>query len=71
MKDRPVHVDLDSLWRELGVVQDGRVTTFDESAPLASIRPSVTACYKCRPGAGWRSRYSLRLLGPHRPSNPE
>jgi hypothetical protein len=36
-------VDLDSLWRELGVVQDGRVTTFDESAPLASIRRAITS----------------------------
>jgi hypothetical protein len=42
MKDRPVHVDLDQLWRELGVALEDRVVTFDDSAPLASIRRAIT-----------------------------
>ena len=38
MADRPVDVDLNALWRELGVsVSNGRVT-FDDRAPLAAIR---------------------------------
>ncbi len=43
MRATPVHVDLDALWRELGVsVVDGNVT-FDELAPLAPIRRAITA----------------------------
>jgi hypothetical protein len=43
MKDKPVPVDLDALWKKLGVVyKDGQVT-FDEKAPEADIRRSITA----------------------------
>jgi hypothetical protein len=39
----PESVDLPALWRRLGVrVRDGQVT-FDDTAPLASIRRSMTA----------------------------
>jgi hypothetical protein len=42
MKGRPMSVDLDALWKELGVERDGRVVRFIESAPLAPIRRAIT-----------------------------
>jgi len=43
MRATPVDVDLDALWRELGVsVIDGEVI-FDEQAPLAPIRRAITS----------------------------
>jgi hypothetical protein len=43
MSRQPVQVDLPALWRQLGVVHQGDVTTFDDSAPLASVRQAITA----------------------------
>lgn len=44
MGSKPASVDLDALWRRLGVsVRNGNVR-FDDSAPLASIRRAITAC---------------------------
>src|SRR5205085_4297498 len=41
--DKPVTVDLDSLWKKLGVeLKDGRVI-FNDQAPEASIRRAITA----------------------------
>jgi hypothetical protein len=37
-----VPVDLDALWRELGVVRSGRTVTFDDTAPSAAIRKEIT-----------------------------
>ncbi len=42
MKDAPHPVDLDALWRELGVVPVGRDVRFDDSAPLAAERRRIT-----------------------------
>ena len=43
MKATPVTVDLDSLWKRLGVKQvNGRVV-FDDSAPLEDVRRAITA----------------------------
>ena len=42
MKASPVDVDLDSIWKRLGVaVEDGRVR-FDDRAPEASVREAIT-----------------------------
>lgn len=42
MKDRPAPVDLDVLWKRLGVaLHDGRIT-FDDAAPLAAVRRAIT-----------------------------
>lgn len=38
MKDAPVDVDLDLVWRRLGVVPRGRSVAFDDAAPLAAMR---------------------------------
>jgi len=35
-------VDLDALWKRLGIVAAGRRLRFDDGAPLASIRRSIT-----------------------------
>ncbi len=44
MKDKPVTVDLTSLWKELGIQrsQNGDIT-FTDDAPLAAVRKSITA----------------------------
>ncbi len=43
MKDKPVGVDLDSLWMQLGVRSDGASVHFDDSATLSAIRRAITA----------------------------
>ena len=43
MKDKPVYVDLDTLWRELGVNSRDSVVLLNDSAPLTEIRRSITA----------------------------
>jgi hypothetical protein len=42
MGEKPVVIDLDGLWARLGVVQRGKHITFDNTAPLAAIRQSIT-----------------------------
>ncbi|HEV2213218.1 MAG TPA: hypothetical protein VGS99_07705 [Gammaproteobacteria bacterium] len=43
MKDKPVDVDLNALWKRLGVVyRDGQIS-FDDQAPEAAIRKAITA----------------------------
>ena len=43
MKDQPAPVDLEPLWRELGVRAEGRRVRFDDNAPLAALRRAITA----------------------------
>jgi predicted metalloprotease with PDZ domain len=43
MGEAPMKVDLDELWRRLGVVANGRDVRFDDRAPLAFVRRSITA----------------------------
>jgi hypothetical protein len=38
----PITVDLDDLWKSLGVHREGREVTFDDAAPLASVRRGIT-----------------------------
>src|SRR6201987_6100858 len=42
MKNRPYQVDLDALWKELGVERDGDTANFIDSAPLANTRDAIT-----------------------------
>ncbi len=42
MKDKPAPVDLDDLWRRLGVRQDGGKLSFVEDAPLSAVRRAIT-----------------------------
>jgi hypothetical protein len=42
MKDRASAVDLNALWRELGVTVSNGTVSFDDRAPLASIRRAIT-----------------------------
>jgi hypothetical protein len=41
MGARPEDVDLDTLWRRLGVRAAGDTVAFDDSAPLAAVRRSI------------------------------
>lgn len=42
MKAQPFNVDLDALWKELGVERDGNGVRFIDSAPLAATRKAIT-----------------------------
>jgi len=42
MKDQPYRVDLDALWKELGIERDGKNIRFIDSAPLAATRQAIT-----------------------------
>jgi hypothetical protein len=42
MKAAPVDVDLDNLWRRLGVTFDNQTMQFDDNAPLAELRRAMT-----------------------------
>lgn len=41
MGDKPVHVDLETVYRKLGIVVKGEDVTFDDSAPLAKVRRAI------------------------------
>lgn len=43
MGGEPVREDLEALWRRLGIARRGDGVVFDEAAPLAAIRRSLTA----------------------------
>jgi hypothetical protein len=43
MGPTPMSMELDDLWRRLGVARGGAGVTFDDRAPLASIRRAITA----------------------------
>ena len=43
MTDKPVAVDLDSLWKQLGVKAENGKVTFVDDAPLARVRRAITA----------------------------
>lgn len=43
MGAQPVAVELDALWRRLGVTAAGDAVTFDEAAPLAAIRRAIAS----------------------------
>jgi hypothetical protein len=40
---KPVDVDLDKLWRELGVEKQGDTVVFHDDAPMAAVRKAITA----------------------------
>jgi hypothetical protein len=41
-KDKPVQVDLEKLWRELGVEKKGNSVVLHDDAPLAGVRKAIT-----------------------------
>jgi hypothetical protein len=43
MKDEPVRVDLEALWKRLGVELDRGRVRFDDSAPLAGVRRAIVS----------------------------
>lgn len=42
MKDKPYTVDLDAIWKELGIERQGNTVRFIDSAPLAAARETIT-----------------------------
>jgi hypothetical protein len=42
-KDKPVTVDLETLWQKLGIKWTDHAVAFDDSAPEAGIRKAITA----------------------------
>jgi hypothetical protein len=59
MKDRPVSVDLDRLWQELGVSHQGGFATFNDHAPLAQVREAINSG---KPGKPLKVNISLDNL---------
>jgi len=59
MKDRPISVDLDKLWQELGVSHQGGSATFNDHAPLASVREAINSG---KPGQPLKVNVSLDNL---------
>jgi hypothetical protein len=43
MKDSPASPDLAGLWKRLGIRGEGANVAFDNQAPLAALRVSMTA----------------------------
>ncbi len=41
MKDKPENPDLDVLWKDMGVMVEGRTLRFDSSAPMAAVRKAI------------------------------
>ena len=42
MKDQPHDVDLDALWKQLGIARNGTTVVFNDAAPLAATRKAIT-----------------------------
>ena len=42
MSDKPVTVDLDAMWKKLGIAMQGKTVVFDDHAPEAAIRKAIT-----------------------------
>jgi len=42
MSDKPDPMDLDALWKKLGVRMEGKTVVFDANAPDAAIREAIT-----------------------------
>jgi hypothetical protein len=42
MKDQPFNVDLDAMWKDLGVERTGDTVRFVDSAPLAKVRDAIS-----------------------------
>ncbi len=43
MRDKPTPVDLDQLWRKLGLDLKDRIVSFNDKAPEANIRQAITS----------------------------
>ena len=42
MRDKPAPVDLDQIWKKLGIAMKDGAVTFDDKAPEANIRKAIT-----------------------------
>jgi hypothetical protein len=62
-KDNPVQVDLASLWKELGIVAQGRSVRLVEDAPLAAVRRAITAPHASKPSTSKSASPSAVFAG--------
>ena len=46
MRETPVDVDLEAIWRELGITTQNRRASFDDKAPKAWLRESISRASK-------------------------
>jgi len=46
--NQPGHVDLDALWRQLGVKYNDGAVSFDDTAPWAAVRVAITAARRAK-----------------------
>jgi hypothetical protein len=67
MKDRPMNVDLDALWKELGIERDGKVVRFIDGAPLAPTRRAITYGELQAPSQATATFDSTAVFAGHRP----
>jgi predicted metalloprotease with PDZ domain len=42
LRDKPDPIDLDAMWKKLGITVDGKTVKFDPTAPDAKIREAIT-----------------------------
>ena len=67
MKDKPAPVDLEALWRDLGVRRNGGEVTFDDAAKDAAIRRGITSGLRQKGEGGLveapRAVYAGRTVG--------
>lgn len=59
MKDKPISVDLEKLWQQLGVSQKEGMASFSDQAPLAPIRESIS---NGKPGQALKVKFSTDEL---------
>jgi hypothetical protein len=52
-KDKPVEVDLPALWKELGIVAEGKSVRVMDDAPLAAVRRGITAGEAAKSASAW------------------
>ena len=56
MRDKPVQVDLNVLWTELGVYSDGQKVRIDERARFAAIRRAITGDARSTPASAGKAK---------------
>jgi hypothetical protein len=53
MKDQPYEVDLNAMWKELGLERSGDSVQFNDAAPLAKVRDAITYGSAGKPQKQW------------------
>jgi hypothetical protein len=62
MRDKPAPVDLDQLWKKLGIAMKDGAVTFDDKAPEANIRKAITAASASNTASNPKLAASIRSI---------